>query len=829
MVAMTPTSEQTAAVDLFRSGRTMVIEAGAGTGKTSTLRLIAEAAPAKRIQYLAFNKAIVTDAAGSMPANVTCSTAHSLAYRAVGAQYGHRLRGSRRMRSMEIARLIGVDPISIDYGGTAKYMAAGFLGGLAMRAIERFCQTADAAPSAQHVPYVDGIDVPVAGPDGLRRGWANNREIARHLEPALRRAWADISSLNGSLPFKHGHYLKLWQLSRPRHADVILFDEAQDANPVMAAVVGDQPHAQVVYVGDSQQCQPAGTMVAVASSRGDTRGRPVKYQQVPIEDVQPGDRVLSFHVPTSFLRRTGSVVRRRAERGYVGETVEVQAEDHSSTYTPNHRCVARVGDALNDRWVVYLMRRGGSFRVGMVTGMYRTQMGDLGLPRRMLAEGADAAWVLSVHDTEPAARAAEMWTSFNYSIPSIRFRQGLQRGIPQDQLDAFWTSVGDLTERAVRCLNDHGRLLQLPFCEPGRRVYRNRAQVMAACNLLDGMLVLTADGAFDAGGKRAHKNRWSVASVSRSWHVGVVYSLDVEGDETYVADGIVTHNSIYEWTGAVNALAGFAADDRSMLTRSFRFGPEVAAVANDVLGRIEGADLRLVGAGSAGVVGPVAEPDVVLCRTNAAAVDRMLIAQQAGQAPHLVGGGSEVVSFAKAARELMNEGRTSHPELACFDGWTEVLDYVENDAQGGELNLLVGLVEKYGVDTILLALDYMPTEDRADLIVSTAHKAKGRQWGSVALAGDFPTGVHPKTGEPVTPETSELRLLYVAVTRAQRELDISACGLLSSNAPASLPLPTSSPLHCRTCGRGYTLGARSGLADETYCGGVCRSKDAVRA
>lgn len=541
MAAMTPTDEQVAAVELFGQGRTMVIEAGAGTGKTSTLRLIAEAAPAKRIQYLAFNKAIVTDAAGSMPPNVTASTAHSLAYRAVGAQFGHRLRGSRRMRSMEIARLLGVDPLAIDCGGRSKYMAAGFLAGLAMRAIERFCQTADLVPSAAHVPYIDGIDVPVAGPnDTMRRGWANNREVAKHLEPALRRAWMDLSQLNGVLPFKHSHYLKLWQLSRPRiHADVILFDEAQDANPVMAAVVGDQPHAQVVYVGDSQQ-------------------------------------------------------------------------------------------------------------------------------------------------------------------------------------------------------------------------------------------------------------------------------------------------AIYEWTGAVNALAGFAADDRSMLTRSFRFGPEVASVANDVLGRIPGADLRLVGAGSAGVVGPVAEPDVVLCRTNAAAVDRMLLAQQAGLQPHLVGGGSEVVTFAKAAQELMDEGRTYHPELACFDGWTEVLDYVENDAQGGELNLLVGLVEKYGVPTILLALDYMPTEDRADLIVSTAHKAKGRQWGSVALAGDFPTGKHPKTGEPVEPDVSELRLLYVAVTRAQRELDISACGLLADVA-APLPSVAPGPLHCRSCGRAYTLSARSGLADEEYCGGVCRSKDAMKA
>ena len=33
----------------------------------------------------------------------------------------------------------------------------------------------------------------------------------------------------------------------------MLFDEAQDANPVIAAIVAAQEHAQLVYVGDSQQ------------------------------------------------------------------------------------------------------------------------------------------------------------------------------------------------------------------------------------------------------------------------------------------------------------------------------------------------------------------------------------------------------------------------------------------------------------------------------------------------------------------------------------------------------------------------------------------------
>ena len=41
MSALTPTTEQQAAVDAFTTGSTVVVHAGAGTGKTSTLRLLA--------------------------------------------------------------------------------------------------------------------------------------------------------------------------------------------------------------------------------------------------------------------------------------------------------------------------------------------------------------------------------------------------------------------------------------------------------------------------------------------------------------------------------------------------------------------------------------------------------------------------------------------------------------------------------------------------------------------------------------------------------------------------------------------------------------------
>ena len=248
---MTPTSEQTAAVEAFGTGGSLVIEAGAGTGKTATLVLIGEATP-RRGQYLAFNRAIVADSGARFPENVAARTMHSLAYGAVGKNYRPRMDASRRMRSEDIARALRIDPIEVSTGAGSdkRRLAPGWLAGRVMEAVGRFCQSADEAPGVQHFAYVDGLDMPQA--DG-RKGWTVNREVNRYLAPYLTRAWLDLCQLRGTLRFDHDHYLKLWQLGGPViPADFILFDEAQDVRPVFRAIVEAQ-RAQQVWVGDSAQ------------------------------------------------------------------------------------------------------------------------------------------------------------------------------------------------------------------------------------------------------------------------------------------------------------------------------------------------------------------------------------------------------------------------------------------------------------------------------------------------------------------------------------------------------------------------------------------------
>lgn len=477
-----PTDEQAKAIELFGTGEPLVVEAGAGTGKTSTLQFLALSQPERMGSYVAFNRAIVDEAKMKMPGNVMPSTAHSLAMRAVGRKYSHRL-NSPRVTSNEIALQLRANPVSVTYGKEQKILQRNKVAGMTMRAIINFCFSADPEPMEEHVAYIDGIDPP---DEKGNRTFRNNEIVRRHLLPLMQRAWEDLQNENGQLPFKHDHYLKMWQLNSPRiPGDFVLFDEAQDAAPVMLDAVNQQVArgAQLIFVGDSQQ-------------------------------------------------------------------------------------------------------------------------------------------------------------------------------------------------------------------------------------------------------------------------------------------------AIYEWRGAVNALGSIEEANRTLLTQSFRFGPAIADVANGVLDLLA-SDLRLVGfdkiASEVWTDQQHTSPNALLTRTNAKAVLNVLELQKRGVRPHLVGGGGEVLAFARGAEELQATNQTWYADLQCFTSWGQVQEYVANDPQGDELKLLVELMDEYGADKIAAALDpqRMPSEASADIVISTAHKSKGREWDVVKLADDFPSLEDCETGE--------LRLMYVAVTRAKKVLDVSTC------------------------------------------------------
>ncbi|MBO0884169.1 MAG: ATP-binding domain-containing protein, partial [Mycobacterium sp.] len=107
-----------------------------------------------------------------------------------------------------------------------------------------------------------------------------------------------------------------------------------------------------------------------------------------------------------------------------------------------------------------------------------------------------------------------------------------------------------------------------------------------------------------------------------------------------------------------------------------------------------------------------------------------------------------------------------------FTSWGHVQEYVDKEAEGADLKAFVTVIDDHGADVVIAAMNQLAPEHRADVTVSTAHKAKGREWNTVRVATDFdPPGDDPKTGDPQPIRRDEAMLAYVTVTRAKRHLD----------------------------------------------------------
>ncbi|MER6047242.1 UvrD-helicase domain-containing protein [Streptomyces sp. NPDC001793] len=231
--------------------------------------------------------------------------------------------------------------------------------------------------------------------------------------------------------------------------------------------------------------------------------------------------------------------------------------------------------------------------------------------------------------------------------------------------------------------------------------------------------------------------------------------------------------SIYGWRGATDALATWPAKRRLRLTQSWRFGEAIASEANAWLAQLEDS-IRLRGnphLDSQVVTERLETPQAVLCYTNAGAVNHAMQHLDAGRAPALVGGGQQIRDLAEAAVDLRANRPVSHPDLIAFQSWGQLEEFANTEGAGGDLKSFVKLINDHGPDIVIKAVDCLAAEDHADVVLSTAHKAKGREWDTVLVAPDF---TQPKPGKDdlLDPPTHEKAMLgYVTVTRAKQVLD----------------------------------------------------------
>jgi superfamily I DNA/RNA helicase len=235
--------------------------------------------------------------------------------------------------------------------------------------------------------------------------------------------------------------------------------------------------------------------------------------------------------------------------------------------------------------------------------------------------------------------------------------------------------------------------------------------------------------------------------------------------------------AIYGWRGATNVLSTWPSAKELTLSQSWRFGAAVAEEANAWLPHT-GTDMLVAGnpnMASTVVTDEGATPDAVLCRTNAMSMNRAIEYIAKGLRVCIAGGTDSLKQLLYAASSLMAGKPTSHPELVMFKTWKELCAYTEEE-QGRDLKMLVGLINRYGIDALLSACKATVTPSKAEITISTAHKAKGLEWNHVEIADDFREPA-PELDEatmkyvPGKILKPEAMLAYVAVTRARGTLD----------------------------------------------------------
>lgn len=250
MTKFSPTKEQKESLNVFEIEQILKISAKAGTGKTSTLKFIAESHPELTFLYVAFNKSMANDAAKKFPDNVHVMTIHSLAYRNIGKHYAHKLtRPTGRYINMagtgsEIAQHYGIFDMK-DHNGAV--LTKNYLGLIVKDTVNTFERSDKDKIAESHIPKFHMDDI-------KRRFALKESKVKKEILSVAKKLWEDRCDKEERILCTHDTYLKLYQMSKPKFEtyDCVLIDEAQDTSDVMISLFSNiKP--KIVYVGDKHQ------------------------------------------------------------------------------------------------------------------------------------------------------------------------------------------------------------------------------------------------------------------------------------------------------------------------------------------------------------------------------------------------------------------------------------------------------------------------------------------------------------------------------------------------------------------------------------------------
>ena len=244
--------------DAAPTHKAAILEAVAGSGKTSTLKQAARRIPStEKGIYLAFNKRVVDEIKGGLPAHVTASTLHSLGYRAVIAHFGKRVDG--RADTRKTYKLFDEytknDPRLREFAApvaklVAKAKAVGLVPDNTVGAVSLIEDKPDVWRDLMDRFHIE-VPLPPSG-EGFDRMINATVDMARE----VLRMSLSFDEKHRSIDFDDQLYLCVaFKLPLTRYKWVLV-DEAQDISPVQRAMLHGciaMRSGRLIAVGDEHQ------------------------------------------------------------------------------------------------------------------------------------------------------------------------------------------------------------------------------------------------------------------------------------------------------------------------------------------------------------------------------------------------------------------------------------------------------------------------------------------------------------------------------------------------------------------------------------------------
>lgn len=238
------------------------------------------------------------------------------------------------------------------------------------------------------------------------------------------------------------------------------------------------------------------------------------------------------------------------------------------------------------------------------------------------------------------------------------------------------------------------------------------------------------------------------------------------------------HQGIMAFRGAVNAMKVAAEMGGTVLhmPRTWRFGARTAAIANEVLFRLKGEKVAIIGMGQDSPM-PKNAPMAVLSRTNSVLFG--IAASRRGAGVHWVGGIENYrISRVLDAYHLFIRAHhlIQDPMLRRYPSWTEFVEETES-TKDADSRILIKIVGSFGAEIPDLLADMRRSAVReskdADLVLTSGHRCKGFEWSFVRISEDYECLFAAETelaqdGVLSEKTEQEVNLLYVGITRAQK-------------------------------------------------------------